>query len=120
MACSDRGFKVTFTEGLCDDVVSGVTAVTTAAATAAAAVATAAADLADAFMGEVLKLENHIQCAAPHPPQRGEPPRWWRVNGPARLPRHSVVSLRNVPTCGTRCRLAGVSSMKWRSWSATL
>ena len=65
---------------MCNDIVRGVTATFAAAAELAETVAKeaadlaeAAADLADVFMGEVLKLGDQIQCAAPLPPKGRAP-----------------------------------------------
>ena len=49
-----------------------------------------ATDLADSFMGEVRKLGSQIECAAPLPPQRGEP-RCGGDNGPAHFPGRSGI-----------------------------
>ena len=105
-------------EKLANEVAAEATKVLKKVEDAAKAAAATATKFVDDVGNAFSSLGEEIQCAAPLPPKGRAP--GWRVNGPSRLPRHSVVSLRNVPTCGTRCHLAGVSSMEWRTWAATL
>ena len=109
LSCSDLSKKVNFGfkkitigfSGPCNEIVDALKATwdkakkvavdaVNLAATVAADLAKAAADLADVFMGEVRKLGDQIQCAAPLPPQRGEP-RCGGDNGPAHFPGRSGI-----------------------------